>query len=174
MIIHDFDGLAKKFKRLSDEGVNQILRNIAEAVGETLLNLVIDEIGKQDLIDTGLMWNSFTRGESGNVWEWDVDRNAISLEVGSSLGTSSSDPGKAGYPRMINDGYTIHKAHFVPGYWATNGTFVHDPSAKTGFMARPRTFIGRHYFDIAVKELEGGMNALITKRLEKELGRMLS
>ena len=41
MNIHDFDGLTRKFKKLSDEGVSDILRNIAEAVGETLLNLVI-------------------------------------------------------------------------------------------------------------------------------------
>jgi hypothetical protein len=162
--VHDFDGLAKKFKKLSDEGVNQILKNIAEAVGETLLNLVIDEIDKQDLIDTGVMWNSFTRGENNNIWEWDIDRNSITIEVGSNLP----------YARHLNDGYTIHKAHFVPGYWATNGTFVYDPRAKTGFMARPRSFIGRHYFDIAVQQLEGGMNALIMKRLEKERGRMLS
>nr|WP_154122366.1 HK97 gp10 family phage protein [Paenibacillus monticola] len=166
--------MAKKFKKLSEKGVTEILRNIAEAVGETLLNLIIDEIDKQDLIDTGTMWNSFTRGEDGNVWEWDVDRNAITLEVGSNLETRSRDTGKAGYPHLINDGYTVHKAHFVPGYWATNGTFVHDPSAKTGFMARPRSFIGRHYFDIAVKQLEGGMNELIQKRLDKELERMLS
>ncbi|OAB34254.1 terminase [Paenibacillus macquariensis subsp. defensor] len=174
MNIHDFDGLARKFKKLSDEGVSEILRNIAEAVGETLLNLVIDEIDKQDLINTGLMWNSFTRGEDGNVWEWDVDRNAITLEVGSNLGTRSNDPSKAGYPRLINDGYTIHKAHFVPGYWDSVGAFIYDPKAKGGFMAKPRSFIGRHYFDIAIKQLEGGMNALIQKRLEKELERMLS
>lgn len=96
--------------------MNQILQNITEAVGETLLNLVIDEIDKQELIDTGLMWNSFTRGEDGNVWEWDIDRNSISIEVGSNLP----------YTRHLNDGYTIQKAHFVPGYWATNGMFVYD------------------------------------------------
>lgn len=164
MNMHDFDGLAKKFKRLSDEGINQILRNIAEAVGETLLNLVVDEIDKQELIDTGLMWNSFSRGEDANVWEWDVDRNAISIEVGSNLP----------YARHLNDGYTIHKAHFVPGFWRANGQFVYDPNSRTGFMAKPREFVGRRYFDIAVEELEGGMNALIIKRLEKELERMLS
>ncbi|MEK4237499.1 HK97 gp10 family phage protein [Paenibacillus sp. FSL H7-0714] len=164
MSVHDFDGLAKKFKKLSDEGVSQILKNIAEAVGETLLNLVIDEIDKQDLIDTGLMWNSFTRGEDNNIWEWDIDRNSITIEVGSNLP----------YARHLNDGYTIRKAHYVPGFWKANGQFVYDPAAKTGFMAKPRVFIGRQYFDIAVKELEGGMNALIMKRLEKELGRMLS
>lgn len=162
-MIHDFDGLAKKFKRLSDEGINQILQNIAEAVGEALLNHVIDEIDKQGLIDTGLMWNSFTRGANDNVWEWDTDRNAITIEVGSSLP----------YARYVNDGYSIRKAHYVPGFWRSNGQFVYDPNAQTGFMARPRSFIGRHYFDIAVRELEGGMNALIIKRLEKELGRML-
>ncbi|MNJ01745.1 hypothetical protein D3C73_1614790 [compost metagenome] len=50
---------------------------------------------------------------------------------------------------------------------------MYDPSAKTGFMAKPRSFIGRHYFDIAVEHLEGGMNQLIMRRLEVELERML-
>ncbi|MEK5376564.1 HK97 gp10 family phage protein [Paenibacillus sp. FSL P2-0173] len=163
MTVHDFDGLARRFRRIADEGMERILRNIAEAAGETLLNLIIDEIDRQDLIDTGAMWQSFSRGDDNNVWEWDVDRNAITLELGSNLP----------YAQWINDGYTIEKAHFVPGYWNGGGSFVYDPSAKTGFMAKPRSFIGRHYFDIAVEHLEGGMNQLIMHRLEVELERML-
>lgn len=174
MNVHDFDGLARKFRQLDNDGMNRILRNIAESVGETLLNHIIDEIDRQDLIDTGAMWNSFTRGGEGNVWEWDVDRNTITLEVGSNLGGDRNDPEKWPYPRLLNEGYTIHKAHFVPGYWNSGGSFVYDPSAKGGFMAKPRTFIGRHYFDIAVKELEGGMNQLIMRRLEIELGRLFA
>lgn len=148
MNVRDFDGLAKKFKQLSEEGMNRILRNIAESVGEELLIAIQDEIDQQGLIDTGTMWNSFTRGDEENVWEWDVDRNTITLEVGSNLGTDPSDPDKWGYPRLINEGYTIKTKEI---------------------LAKPRKFIGRHYFDIAVANLEGGMNALIKKRLEVEL-----
>lgn len=152
MNVHDFDGLAKKFKQLSEEGMNRILRNIAESVGEELLIAIQEEIDQQGLIDTGTMWNSFTRGDEENVWEWDVDRNTITLEVGSNLGTDPSDPDKWGYPRLINEGYTIRTKEV---------------------LATPRKFIGRYYFDIAVANLEGGMNALIEKRLEVELRKVL-
>lgn len=164
MSIHDFDGLARKFEQLSKGTMETVIRNIVEVVGEALLSSVTDEIDKQALIDTGTMWNSFTRGGGENVWVWDVDRNTITLEVGSNIP----------YARYINDGYTVSKPHFVPGYWNSGGSFVFDRGAKTGFMARPRTFIGRQYFDIAVRELEGGMNALIMKRLEKEMGRLFA
>jgi len=172
MTVNDFDGLARRFRQLADKGMKQVLTNITEALGEALLNHIIDEIDRQGLIDTGLMWNSFTRGGEGNVWEWDVDRNAITLEVGSNLGADSTDQSVWGYPRLINEGYTIHKAHFVPGKWV-NGKFRYDPNAKGGFIAKPRSFIGRHYFDIAINDFEGGMNQLIIKRLEIELERLL-
>lgn len=164
MSIYDFDGLARKFEQISNGAIEKVLRNIAEVVGETLLNHVIDEIDNQGLIDTGTLWNSFTRGGADNIWIWDVDRNAITLEVGSNLS----------YARHLNDGYTISKRHFVPGYWNSGGSFVYDPSAKTGFMARPRSFIGRQYFDIAVQQLEGGMNALIMRQLEREMRRLFA
>lgn len=164
MNVHDFDGLARRFRALADDGIEQVLRNIAEAAGETLLNLIVDEIDKQGLIDTGALWQSFSRGEDGNVWEWDIDRNALTLEVGSNLP----------YAYYLNDGYTIEKEYFVPGYWNGGGSFVYDTGAKGGFMAKPRSFIGRHYFDIAVAEFEEGMNEFIIRRLERELERMLS
>lgn len=173
MNMHDFNGLAEKFRKLSGEGMQRILRNIAEAVGESLLNFIIDEINHQGLIDSGTMVNSFTRGEDGNVWEWDVDRNVITLEVGSNLGDEEGNEDIWAYPRLVNEGYTIHKAHFVPGKWTKSGSFKYDRNAKGGFLAKPRTFIGRRYFDIAVEQLEGGLNKLIMERLEKELGRML-
>ncbi|MCY7484329.1 HK97 gp10 family phage protein [Paenibacillus alvei] len=163
MSVHDFDGLSGKFKRFGEEGMNRILRNIAESVAETLLNNISDEITRQDLINSGVMRNSFSRGDENGLWEWDVDRNAIVLELGSNLP----------YARYLNEGYTIHKPYFVPGKWK-NGKFEYDPDENDGFMAKPRTFIGRHYFDIAVKKLEGGINELILERLEIELRRVFS
>ncbi len=162
-MIHDFAGLARKIHYIRTEGMERILRNIVEAMGEALLNQIIDEIDHQGLIDTGAMWNSFSHGGDDNVWAWDTDRNVVSLEIGSNLP----------YAQLVNDGYTVTKKHFVPGYWNSGGSFVYDPSAKTGFMAKPRTFIGRHYFDIAVEDFRGGMNDFIMRRLDIELGRML-
>ncbi|MEW4368626.1 HK97 gp10 family phage protein [Paenibacillus kandeliae] len=162
-MIHDFAGLYRRIDYIRREGMQRILHNIVEAMGEALLNQIIDEIARQDLIDTGAMWNSFSHGGDNNVWTWDVDRNAVTLEIGSNLP----------YAQLLNDGYTITKQHFVPGYWNSGGSFVYDPGSKTGFMAKPRTFIGRHYFDIAVNDFRGGMNTFMLHRLEVELGRML-
>ena len=173
MNVHDFEGLAKKLKGLNDEIVTRVLRNIVEGLGESLLNEITDEIGEQDIVDTGTMWNSFERGDKDNMWEWDIDRNSITLEVGSGIGKGNNDPNNWNYPRLVNEGYTIHKAHFVPGVWE-NGRFEYDSKSDKGFMARPRSFIGRHYFDIALRNFEGEMNELILEKLEKELERMLS
>lgn len=146
-----------------DHEIPAIMQRVVERLGEELLNAVIEEIGKQDLIDTGTMWNSFARGDSGNIWRFDGDRNAITLEVGSNLT----------YAEYLNDGYTISKYHFVPGYWNGAGSFIYDPSAETGFMARPRSFLGRKYFDIAVKNIQGGTRAIIEAQLEREIQRIV-
>lgn len=174
MDFREFEQLARKAQDFQKEHLPRIIRNILEELGETLLNAVVEEINAQDLIDTGTMINSFARGNEGNVWEWDSGRNAITLEVGSNLGADGKDPDKWGYPRLINDGYEIKKAHFVPGYWNSGGSFIYDRNAKGGFIAKPRKFIGRKYFDIAVEGVEGGMNGLIMKRLEKEMARFFA
>ncbi|MED4749946.1 HK97 gp10 family phage protein [Brevibacillus choshinensis] len=158
----DFLQFETKLKKL-DKQLPEILQRIVLAIGEELLNQIVDEIQRQDLIDTGGLWQSFTQGGENNIWEFDFDRNTLTLEVGSNLP----------YAEHLNDGYTITKGHFVPGYWKSQGGFVYDPDAKTGFWARPRSFIGRKYFDIALQNTEGGMNALINKLLQKELERMV-
>lgn len=158
----DFRQFAEKMRRLNKD-VPAAMQRIVYQLGEELLNHVIDEIGSQDLIDTGTLWNSFSQGDPNNVWEFDADRNVISLEVGSNLT----------YAEYLNEGYTINKRYFVPGYWNGVGKFIYDPSAKGGFKMRPRSFIGRKYFDIALKEYQGGMKALLEKLLQAELERMV-
>jgi len=158
----DFRQFEERLRKLNQD-VPKIIQGIVYRLGEELLNYVINEISRQDLIDTGAMWQSFTQGGDGNVWEFDGDRNALTLEVGSNLT----------YAEYMNDGYTIEKGYFVPGYWQANGGFVYDPDAKTGFWARPRSFIGRKYFDIALENFRGGMQALIEKLLQAELERLV-
>lgn len=158
----DFKQFEERMRRLN-KNAPEIMQRIVYQLGEELLNHVIDELGRQDLIDTGALWNSFSQGDSNNVWEFDRDRDTLTLEVGSNLA----------YAQYLNDGYTIDKSYFVPGYWNGVGKFIYDPSAKGGFMVRPRSFIGRKYFDIALKGFQGGMKALIEKLLQAELERMV-
>lgn len=163
----DFKQFEQRMKRLHHD-TPQFLKGIIYQLGEEFLNHIVDEINRQDLIDNGGMWQSFTQGGEGNVWEFDIDRDTLTLEVGSNLG---AEDGKRGYPELVNDGYTIEKGHFVPGYFKSNGGFVYDPEAKSGFWARPRSFIGRKYFDIALKDFKGGMQALLSTLLDEELKR---
>lgn len=159
MNFQQFEARLKAF----DKDLPELLQRIVYVLGEELLNHVVEEIRRQDIIDTGALWQSFTQGGESNVWEFDGDRNTLTLEVGSNLT----------YAEYMNDGYTIEKGYFVPGYWKAEGGFVYDPSAKTGFWARPRSFIGRKYFDIALENFRGGMQALIEKLLQAELERLV-
>ncbi|WP_235615952.1 HK97 gp10 family phage protein [Brevibacillus reuszeri] len=158
----DFREFQKRMEKLN-RNTPEIMERIMYQLGEELLNHVIDELGSQDLIDTGTLWNSFSQGDQNNVWEFDGDRNTLSLEVGSNLT----------YAEYLNDGYTIDKSYFVPGYWNGVGKFIYDPSAKGGFMVKPRSFIGRKYFDIALQDFQGGMQALLQKLLQAEMERMV-
>ncbi|MGK5512203.1 HK97 gp10 family phage protein [Brevibacillus formosus] len=158
----DFKQFEERMRRLN-KNVPEIMQRIVYHLGEELLNHVIDELGSQDLIDTGTLWNSFSQGDRNNIWEFDRDRDSLTLEVGSNLT----------YAQHLNDGYTIDKSYFVPGYWNSVGKFIYDPSAKGGFMVKPRSFIGRKYFDIALKDFQGGMKALLEKLLQAELERMV-
>ncbi|NRS51783.1 HK97 gp10 family phage protein [Brevibacillus sp. HB2.2] len=158
----DFRQFEDRMRRFNRE-LPDIMQRIYYQLGEELLNHVIDELDSQDLIDTGTLWNSFTQGDQNNVWQFDGDRNTLSLEVGSNLT----------YAEYLNEGYTIDKSYFVPGYWNGVGKFIYDPSAKGGFMVKPRSFIGRKYFDIALRDFQGGMKALLERLLQTELERML-
>ncbi|MFA4132584.1 MULTISPECIES: HK97 gp10 family phage protein [unclassified Brevibacillus] len=158
----DFRQFEDRMRQFNRE-LPDIMQRIYYQLGEELLNHVIDELDSQDLIDTGTLWNSFTQGDQNNVWQFDGDRNTLSLEVGSNLT----------YAEYLNEGYTIDKSYFVPGYWNGVGKFIYDPSAKGGFMVKPRSFIGRKYFDIALRDFQGGMKALLERMLQTELERMV-
>ncbi|MED1954912.1 HK97 gp10 family phage protein [Brevibacillus centrosporus] len=161
----DFREFHEKMKKLN-KSVPDALERIVYQLGEALLNTITDEIIKQNLIDTGAagLLGSFSQGDPNNVWEFDSDRNTITLEVGSNLS----------YAPLVNDGYEIKKAHFVPGYVSRTEEgprFRYDPDAKSGVMMKPRVFIGRQYFDIALQDFQGGMKRMIEELLDKELER---
>ncbi len=146
MTVIDFDGFASKLTKLQRTHLPHIIQEVILSLGDEMLNRVVAEIQNQSLVRTELMQESFQKGGYKNIWKWDVDRNAITLEVGSALF----------YTTFVNDGYTIKKK-----------------KDRRGRRIKPRTFIGRKFVDISLDRFEGGINALIMQKLERELSRVL-
>jgi len=156
----------RKLRLLSEREMAKIERRIMQRLGTAFLKAVRDQLRKMGFVDTKKTIQSFTRGKHGNVWKYDRDRDAITLEVGSWYFIA----------RFLEEGYSIKEGHFVPGRFE-NGKFVYDPAAKftkhgVGIWMKPRTFIGRNYIDITLQGFQGGMSALIDQQLQKELKRV--
>lgn len=164
----DFSEFRGLLNRLSEKEVMRIEKKIMRRVGTIFLKQARDQLKKLGLFsgkqsETLL---SFTKGKRGNVWAFDYDRNSITLEVGSRYFVA----------RLLDEGYTINKPHFVPGRFE-GGKFVHDPAGKftkngKGIWMKPRTFIGKHYIDMTIEGFQGGVKGLIESLLHKELERM--
>lgn len=110
-------------------------------------------------IDTGLLWNSLSRGGAGNVWTFNGSSKTFTLTVGSAVK----------YSRFVNDGYTTNRTRWVPGVVDGRGIFRYQRGARTGILVHARTHEGIHYFDIGFKELERIAPAIIKNELQRFL-----
>lgn len=170
----------------------KMIQNILESLGEIILNKAKEQLkqdkrpharyikktrsitrgknkGKQknylqykgtvstNAVDTGMLWNSFSRGIKGNVWTYSASSGKISLRVGSSVA----------YANMINDGYTVRTAHWVPGIIDGTGKFIYQSGAKTGIWVRPRVYKGIKFFDIGFEEMKKEAPEVVRAELEK-------
>lgn len=106
-------------------------------------------------IDSGLLWNSLSRGAAGNIWTFNGKTGKFTICVGSSVG----------YAKYINDGYTASQ-HWVPGTIDGSGKFIYRRGAKTGLMVRSRTYGGVKYFDIGFEEMKKEAPDVIRYELE--------
>lgn len=165
----DFSQFRGLLNRLSDKDVMRIEKKIMRRVGTIFLKQARDQLKKLGLHSgkTSQTLLSLTKGKRGNVWAFDYDRNSITLEVGTRYFVA----------RLLDEGYTIKKPHFVPGRFE-GGRFVHDPTGKSdkkseGIWMKPRTFIGKHYIDMTIEGFQGGVKGLIDSLLQKELVRMM-
>lgn len=110
-----------------------------------------------NMIDNGMLWNSLTKGNPENVWQYMNASNTFRLRIGTNLD----------YAKWINDGYKVKKDHWVPGVVDGNGIFRYDPNAETGLMVKAREFEGVQYFDIAMNELEKVAPDIIRRELKR-------
>lgn len=108
-------------------------------------------------VNTGRLWNSLSRGASGNVWRFNGASGKFSLCVGSSVD----------YAKLLNDGYKMFKSHWVPGVIDGSGKFIYQRGAKTGIYVKARVFNGLKYFDIGFEEMKKIAPDIIRRELER-------
>ncbi len=104
---------------------------------EEFLDDVVSEIEKRQVIDTGILKESFQKGDTLNVWiETD---SGLTIEVGSMVD----------YAAPVNDGhYTCPpgvEQRWVPGYFLGN-RFVYDRLSKTGMLIKQQFIDARPFF----------------------------
>lgn len=191
--LDELDQLLKNAKK----GLPRTIENLMESLGEELLNLAKENMrsgnfahsvfkksqnkitrgknkGKnrisikhsgstnRNLVDQGGLWNSLQRGGRGNIWEYSGASGTFKLKVGSSLK----------YAKWVHDGYTVKKDHWVPGVVDSNGIFRYQKGAKSGIMAKARTFEGVPFLEVSLKDLEAIVPDLVKQELQALFGGM--
>lgn len=112
-----------------------------EAIGFDFLGVVQDEIKNREVMDSRLLLDSFTRNDKGNVWK--LSDGGLTLEVGTNVL----------YATWVEKGHTQQPGRFVLGRWE-DGTFIYDPSAKSGMVLKQKWVEGKHYFESALRIYE--------------------
>lgn len=107
-------------------------------------------------IDSGRLWNSLSKGASGNIWTFNGKTGNFTLTAGSSVN----------YAKYVNDGYVASR-HWVPGTIDGQGKFIYQSGAKTGLMVRTRTYKGVKYFDIGFEEMKKAAPEVVRYELER-------
>ncbi|HDR4568981.1 HK97 gp10 family phage protein [Bacillus paranthracis] len=129
----------REFSRKLDRMANGLDQQVAlwlEASGFQFLEEVQNQIISLGVVDTRRLLNSFTQGDSGNVWR--SSDGGLVLEVGTNVE----------YAKIVNSGHQQVR-RFVPGRWEGHN-FEYDPHAPTGMMLTAKFIEGRPYWDNAV------------------------
>ncbi|MFB0832892.1 HK97 gp10 family phage protein, partial [Brevibacillus laterosporus] len=73
-----------KILQLSEKEISKIEKKILRRIGTVFLKAIRKEIKRLGLVQSKETMKSFTKGKRGNIFRFDKDRNAFTLEVGSS------------------------------------------------------------------------------------------
>ena len=127
-----FDVLGQESDNLDNEMVTWL-----RAWCEIFLNKVVEEIKKRGIIDTGILRDSFIRGDTLNIW---VEKDSgLTIEIGSAVD----------YAAAVNDGHKTCPPgvaeRWVPGYWKGE-RFVYDRFSKTGMLIKQQWIDARPFF----------------------------
>lgn len=157
----DATQLKEFINKLSEAGKTEFKKELAiflEGIADDFLRIVEDEIIRLKTVDTGLLLNSFQRGDSNNVYV--LEEGNLTIEVGTNVT----------YASYVNDGHWTNPkgvaTRWVPGYW--NGEhFIYQPGAKTGMLLKQKWVEGSHYFDNAIRGMEQMIPGLLETKLQQ-------
>ncbi|GED14872.1 HK97 gp10 family phage protein [Aneurinibacillus migulanus] len=149
--LKDLDSFVKQINRVADGELKRDMAVWLEATGFQFLEEIQREIIRLEVVDTRRLLTSFTKGDSGNVWQ--ITKGGLSLEIGTNVD----------YARFVEEGHAQSR-RWLPGRWE-GGSFVYDKDAKTGMMLKAKWIEGRHYFDNALSIFE----EIFGKSLERNL-----
>ncbi|WP_091485335.1 HK97 gp10 family phage protein [Gracilibacillus orientalis] len=159
MEIEGLDEFISALKNTEKGGFAEQLGLWLEAIGIDFLDIVQDEIVRTETVDTRNLLNSFSRGDSENLWS--ISSGGMVLDIGTNLN----------YASFANDGhFTVDPnsgkdRRWVPGRWLGD-RFEYDPSEReTGMLLKITWIDGTGYWDNAL--------AILDKTFEKSLDRLL-
>ena len=165
--------LIAKFEKAGKGDFNDQMNLWLEAMGIEFLDVVQDEIIRQQILDTRGLLSSFKKGNKDNVWIFQGKAITLTLEVGTILE----------YASYINDGYplvTANKPHrvlkdgtlarWVPGVW-TGDSFEYIRGSQEGMLLKEKFIPGRPYFEDAESIFRILFNASLDKKIQQWLDR---
>ena len=161
----DMTGFKEFFEQLERQAQGELrkeMETFLEGIGEEFLRLVEEQIIQRKVMDSRNLLTSFHKSADGNVWE--LEEDGLVLEVGSSVE----------YAGYVNDGHWTNTKgvamRFVPGYWegeGENSKFIYDPDAEGGMVLKQHWVEGKHYFDAALRAIDGSLTKICEAKLQQ-------
>lgn len=132
---------------------------------EEFLDNVVEEIKKRDVIDSGILRDSFIKGDKLNVW---IERDSgLTIEVGSEVE----------YAAAVNYGHKTCPEgvaeRWVPGYWLGK-RFVYDRFSKTGMLLRQQWIDARPFFTSVERYASEDFTEYMSNKLNERLDHIWS
>lgn len=160
MRIEGLQELIRKIDRAANGELKRDMHTWLDAQGFQFLEEVQREVIRLEVVDTRRMLNSFTRGDSENVWKF--TQGGLTLEVGT---------GVKDYPRLVNDGH-FQQRRFVPGRWQGD-RFIYDRNADTGMMLKAKWIEGKHFWENALFIFEAMFERSLQRNLDDWMQRLV-
>ena len=147
MKIDGLDRLISQLQTACDGGLKAEYQVWLEDMGLEFLDIIQDELIKENAVDTGRLLKSFTQGDKEN--HFFLSKGGLTLEVGTQLEYASSSG----------------ERRWVPGR-LTGSRFEYDPNASTGMMLASQWIEGNGYWDHAVMLYEQMFEQSLDRKLQ--------
>lgn len=157
-----------ELSKFSGGSLKKELQLFLDGLGLEFLRIVSDEIKSRNVIDTRMLLQSFSKGDSNNCWKWTDSYQT--LEVGSLLE----------YAASVNNGHWTCKkglpGRFVPGDVVLDSKgkvieFTYNPKAKTGIYLKQQWIKARPYFSYSFEVVSNTLPEMMEAKIDQIFAR---